>query len=100
MPHSIGEPSFNSLHDMICCIKANASSVPCTLDSGPHGYVGVLLSPTTYASLLGIPFDLHLHPSPLNIPQGSTQYVIAHLKNPTRIIWPFFKIPTDVESIN
>ena len=80
MPRIIGEPSFTSLHDLLRRLKANASSVPCTLGGGAHGYVGTLLSPQAYASLSNTAFNPPNHPGSLVIPMGSTQYEIAHLK--------------------
>ena len=80
MPRIVGEPSFTTLHDMLRRLKANASSVPCTLGGGAHGYVGTLLSPTAYASLSHTAFQAPTHPGGLNIPHGSTQYEIAHIK--------------------
>ena len=80
MPRIVGEPSFTPLHNMLSRLKANASSVPCTLGGGVHGYVGTLLSPTAYASLSHTAFHEPTHPGGLVIPQHSTQYEIAHLK--------------------
>ena len=81
MEKILAEPSFTSLHYLLRRLKANASSVPCTLGGGAHGYVGMLLSPQAYASLSNIPFDEPLHPGRLVIPPGSTQYEIAHIKS-------------------
>ena len=81
MEKILAEPSFTSLHYLLLRLKANASSVPCTLGGGAHGYVGMLLSPQAYASLSNIPFDEPLHPGRLVIPPGSTQYEIAHIKS-------------------
>ena len=80
VPRIVGEPSFSSLHDLLRRLKANASSVPCTLGGGAHGYVGTLLSPPAYASLSATPFYAPNHPGALSIPHGSTQFEIAHLK--------------------
>ena len=80
MPRIMGEPTFSTLHEMLRRLKANASSVPCTLGGGAHGYVGALLSPQSYATLSQTAFTAPLHPGTLTIPLGSTQYAIAHLK--------------------
>ena len=80
IPRIVGEPSLTSLHEMLRRLKANASSVPCTLGGRAHGYVGTLLSPPAYASLSNTAFQEPNHPDSLDIPQSSTQYEIAHLK--------------------
>ena len=61
--------------------KANCSSVPCMLVGGAHGYSGILLSATTYATLAPTtPFVIPLHPGVLLVPVVSTQYEIALIK--------------------
>ena len=80
MPRIMGEPSFTSLHDLLRRLKLNASSVPCSLGGGAHGYVGTLLSPTAYASLSMTALQEPTHPGTLSIPHGSTQFEIAHIK--------------------
>ena len=64
----VGESTFDTLQKMLLQIKTNASSVPCTLDGGAQGFVGVVLSPTTYATL--DPMTLFVAPTPPGILTG------------------------------
>ena len=76
-----GELNVSTLHGMHLESKANCSSVPCTLGGGAHGYSGILLSATTYATLAPTtPFVIPLHPGVLLVPVGATQYKIALAK--------------------
>ena len=69
----IGEPTFSTLHLMILELKANASSVSSTLGGGQHGYIGVILSPVTYATLAPMqPFVPPIHPGVLHVDLPAT----------------------------
>ena len=58
-----GEPNFGSLHHLLMQLKANAVSVPTTLGGGSHGFIGIILSGPTYATLaLFTPFALLAKP--------------------------------------
>lgn len=39
------EPTFETLHDLEKDLKANAQSVPSTLDGGRFGHLGLILIP-------------------------------------------------------
>ena len=76
-----GEPTFASLHKMLLELKANAVSVPSTLGGGAHGFIGVILSGPTYATLAPMtPFVIPGHTGPLRVVHGATQYEIALAK--------------------
>ena len=47
----IGEPTYATLKTLKDQLKANAASVPKTLGGGTHGYLGLILSPATYATI-------------------------------------------------
>ena len=47
----VGEPTYQTLKDLKDQLKANATSIPTTLGSGTHGYLGLILSPATYATI-------------------------------------------------
>ena len=77
-----GEPVFDSLHAMLLKVKANLSSIPCTLGGRAHGYSGDILFVATYATLAPMtPFLVPVHPGVLIVPAGATQYAIALLKH-------------------
>ena len=82
IPRIEGEPTFTSLHNLLRLLKANTCSVPCTLGGGNHGYVGMLISATSYHILApGTPFIAPTHPGPLAVVPGATQYQIALAKS-------------------
>ena len=47
----VGEPTYATLKTLKDQLKANAASVPTTLGGGNHGYLGLNLSPATYATI-------------------------------------------------
>ena len=47
----IGEPTYTTLKTLKDLLKANAVSVPTTLGGRNHGYLGLILSPATYATI-------------------------------------------------
>ena len=62
---------------MLLQLKVNASSIPSTLGKGKHGYMGVILSLVTYATLDPIQsFVLPDHPGILQFVHPATYYEI------------------------
>ena len=47
----VGEPTYATLKTLKDQLKANAASIPTTLGGGNHGYLGLILSPATYATI-------------------------------------------------
>ena len=47
----VGKPTYTTLTTLKDQLKANAASVPTTLGGGNHGYLGLILSPATYATI-------------------------------------------------
>ena len=80
LPRIVGEPTFGALHEMLKQLKANATSVPCTLGGGANGYLGILVSANQYNTVApGTPFIPPPRPGPLVLNPGDTQYQIqAH----------------------
>ena len=69
----VGKPTFTPLHVMLLELKANASSVPCNLRDGSHGYAGCILSPVTYATIAPLtPLTIPLYPGLLTVLVGTT----------------------------
>ena len=86
-----GEPDADILIKLKNQVKANASSVPSNLGGGANGYLGLVLSPATYAMVSNIPFVQPAHPGPLAIPLGITGPMATvlrkqHIEN-TRFFW-------------
>ena len=74
-------PAFATLRLLLLQLKVNASSVPSTLCGDQHGYVGAILSPVTYVTIVPIqPFIPLIHPGILQIVHPATRYEIALAK--------------------
>ena len=68
-----GEPDFECLNRLKNELKRNAQSVPCELGGGNHGFLGLVLTPAEYATIVPTnPFVPQPHPGTLNIPAGTT----------------------------
>ena len=60
-----GKPTFPAVYNMVLQLKANVVSVPCKLGSGVYRYIGIILSPVTYANIdLINPFIVPTPPRP------------------------------------
>ena len=51
LPKILGEPSYETIHDMIEKLYANAASLQSPLGGGRHGHIGLLMSPQLYQTL-------------------------------------------------
>ena len=68
-----GEPNYESLKILKDELKANAASIPTTLGSGTHGYLGLILSPATYATVAATQFIEPIYPGQHpNVPAGTS----------------------------
>lgn len=67
-----GKSHFESLKTIHDKLKANASLVPSTLGSGSYGHLGLLLSPTRYATISNMPFISPPNPGPFVPPAART----------------------------
>ena len=47
----VGKPTYATLKTLKDQLKANAASISTTLGGGNHGYLGLILSPATYATI-------------------------------------------------
>ena len=52
-----GEPNYTSLKNLKDQLKAYAASIPTTLGGRNHGYLGLILSPSSYATIATTPFQ-------------------------------------------
>ena len=67
-----GEPNYESLKNLKDQLKANAASIPTTLGGGNHGYLGLILSPATYATIAANQFIEPIYPGQHpNVPAGT-----------------------------
>ena len=76
-----GIPTCISIRKLKNEMKANAASVPCDLEGGAHGHLGVMLTGPEYANLLVTNYMRPLHPGILNIKEGATNYESTRLLN-------------------
>jgi hypothetical protein len=58
----IGRPTYKNITILARVLCQNAASILCKNGGRNHGYLGLLLSPTTYATLLVTPFTNSLNP--------------------------------------
>ena len=72
-------PTFETVHQLIQEVKANAASVHSNLGGGAHGHLGLVLSPRKYALLSDAPYERPTHPGVLDIPNGATRHATDHL---------------------
>jgi hypothetical protein len=52
----VGQPTYESLSQLLKTINANAASVPCPLGNGQLGWLAIVLSAAMYANLSADPF--------------------------------------------
>ena len=91
----VGEPTYATLKTLKDQLKANAASVPTTLGGGNHGYLGLILSPATYATISQTAFIepayLGQHPAiPGGTSAANTSAIIRRHTEDTRQ-WREFK---------
>ena len=68
-----GKSTFVTLHQLLLELKPNAVLVPSTLGGGEYGFIGIILSRTTYTTLTPMtPLVVPTHPGTLRAPMGAT----------------------------
>ena len=76
-----GEPIFAIPHKILLELKATAVSVPSQLGGGFHGFIGIILSNPTYATLAPMnSFITPVQSGPLRVAEGANQYQIVLAK--------------------
>ena len=78
-----GEPNYALLKNLKDQLKANAASIPTTLGGGNHGYLGLILSPSSYATIATTPFQEPNYPGqhptiPAGTNAAATSAIIRH----------------------
>ena len=66
-----GTPTFSTLNRLKKQLQANAQSVSSDLGGGAHGHLGLVLSPTEYATVSNDAYNMPPHPGPLTIPRNT-----------------------------
>ena len=90
-----GEPTYQTLKELKDQLKANAASIPTTLGSGHHGYLGLILSPAAYATISPTAFAEPAYPGqhptiPAGTNAANTSAIIRRHTEDTRQ-WREFK---------
>jgi hypothetical protein len=85
-----GLPTYETIAEVHLKLKANAASAVSELGGGAHGLLGLVLSPTTYATLTNVVFNTPVNPgTTLNIEAGGTavqiQKVVRQHKENLRV---------------
>ena len=75
-----GEPTNKALKRLKDELKANASSIECDFGGGDHGYLGLVLTDTEYATISVTPFICPVFPAPLAIPATATSVEAVHAR--------------------
>ena len=73
LPIITSEPNYESINKMVQTLYGNAASLSTTLGGGQHGHIGLIMTPTLYATLTETPYNEPNDPGVLPfIPPGST----------------------------
>ena len=92
-----GEPTFVTLKAIKNELKSNACSVTSDLGGGAHGHLGLVLTPTEYATISAVPYVRPVHPGNLNIPAGTAQHEATRLRAEQKELIRVFRETVDVE---
>ena len=72
-----GESTFAALHNMVLQLKSNAVYGMGTLGDGVYGYIFIIMSPVTDATLDPLSlFIVPAPPGPINVTDNATQHEI------------------------
>lgn len=78
LKHINGRPDYDQLNHNRMALQANAATVDTTLGGGAHGYLGLIMSTVTYATVSAIAFAPPGCPAPLPAPTATdTQHTIT-----------------------
>ena len=57
LPTIQGEPTYASIHELMCALYANAASLPSPSGGGSHGHLGLIMCPSLYETLSPTPYN-------------------------------------------
>ena len=61
------DPTYETIHQLVNDLYANAAAIPSLLGGGRHGHVGILMSATLYATLSNSPYIIPIDPGPIPV---------------------------------
>ena len=65
LPPIQSEPSYDNINELIQLLYANAASVATSYGGSNHGHIGLIMPPTTYATLSDTPYPTPTDPGAL-----------------------------------
>ena len=94
----VGEPTLVSLLTLRDQIKANAASVYTTLGGGIHGHLGLVVTPTVYATIQSTVLYVRPVLPQLNITPTDTRYQLEEKRHQYQKDMELFREVNAVES--
>ena len=91
------EPSYETLKAITNQLKSNTCGVTSDLDGGTHGHLGLIMTPTEYATISLVPYISPTHPGALTISSGTAKHEAKHLRKDHIYFTRNFCETTDVE---
>ena len=67
LPRIDGEPTYESINNIMKILYANEATLPTTMGGGTHGHIGIIMKPELYSTLSEIPYAIPLDPGPIPI---------------------------------
>ena len=77
LPTIHGEPTYETINDIVQHMYANAATVSCPLGGGQHGHIGLIMKPALYQTLSEAAFVRPLDPGPLPVYNPNIRYTAA-----------------------
>ena len=67
LPHIDGEPTYESINEIMQMLYANAATLTTTSGGGMHGHIGLIMKPALYRTLSDTPYVIPVDPGPIPI---------------------------------
>lgn len=77
LPKIHGEPTYETINDIVQHMYANAATVSCSLGGGQHGHIGLIMKPALYQTLSAAAFVRPSDPGPLPVYNPNIRYTAA-----------------------
>ena len=77
LPQIHGEPTYETINDMVQHMYANAATIATPLGGGQHGHIGLIMKQALYQTLSETPFIAPPDPGPLPVYNPNIRYTGA-----------------------
>ena len=67
LPHINGEPTYESINEVIQLLYTSTATIPTTEGGGTHGHIGLIMKPELYSTLSETPYTVPVDPGPIPI---------------------------------